>query len=49
MRSNRDGINRRVFLKQSALAGVSLIANATWPRASYSANAERLIFYLASV
>jgi peptide/nickel transport system substrate-binding protein len=48
MRSNRDGINRRVFLKQSALAGVSLIANATWPRASYSANAERLII-LSSV
>ncbi len=42
MRSYRDGINRRDFLKQSTLAGLGALAGAAWPRVSYSATRERL-------
>lgn len=42
MRSNRNGVNRRDFLKQTALAGAGLVANAWLPRVGYSASAERL-------
>ncbi|HXV78549.1 MAG TPA: ABC transporter substrate-binding protein [Candidatus Binatia bacterium] len=42
MRSNRNGINRRDFLKQTTLAGLGLVANASWPRVGYPASAERL-------
>ncbi|HEX9662415.1 MAG TPA: ABC transporter substrate-binding protein, partial [Candidatus Binatia bacterium] len=42
MRSNHDGINRRDFLKQSALAGMGLVANASLPKVGYAASADRL-------
>jgi peptide/nickel transport system substrate-binding protein len=42
MHSDKDGINRRHFLKQSALAGLSLVASAALPKAVYSASKERL-------
>jgi len=42
MRSNHGGINRRDFLKQGALAGVGLVANAALPKVGYSASADRL-------
>src|SRR5918992_54654 len=35
-------LDRRGFLKQSALAGVGFLANTSLPRASYSASADRL-------
>lgn len=41
MRSNRNGVNRRDFLKQTTLAGLGLWAT-SWPRVGYSATAERL-------
>ena len=42
MRSEDDGIKRRDFLKQSALVGLSLLANASLPKVGYSASADRL-------
>lgn len=36
------GINRRNFLKHSALAGLSAFASTTWPAITYSASRERL-------
>jgi peptide/nickel transport system substrate-binding protein len=42
MRSNHDGINRRDFLKQSALAGAGFVTGAALPKVGYSASADRL-------
>src|ERR671919_836478 len=42
MRSDHGGMNRRDFLKQSALAGLSLFANASLPKVGYPASADRL-------
>jgi peptide/nickel transport system substrate-binding protein len=42
MHSNHNGINRRDFLRQSALAGAGLFASTSLPKVSYSASADRL-------
>ena len=42
MRSDPSEINRRDFLRQSALAGAGLLASAALPKVSYSASADRL-------
>lgn len=42
MHSDYDGMNRREFLRRSALAGLSVFAGTTLPGVSYSASKDRL-------
>jgi peptide/nickel transport system substrate-binding protein len=42
MRSEKDVLNRRDFLKQTGLAGLSVLASAALPCVGYSASRERL-------
>ncbi|MGH7825738.1 MAG: ABC transporter substrate-binding protein [Candidatus Binatia bacterium] len=42
MRAQNNGINRREFLKQGTVAGLGVLASASWPGVSFSASKERL-------
>ena len=42
MRSDQNGINRRSFLKQTALLGAGFLSSASFPRIGYPASADRL-------
>src|SRR5918999_886089 len=42
MRSDHSGVNRREFLKQTALLGAGFLSTASFPRISYSASVDRL-------
>jgi len=42
MDSHNDGVNRREFLKQGALAGLSVMVSASWARISLAASKERV-------
>jgi peptide/nickel transport system substrate-binding protein len=45
MRSDHNGVNRRKFLKQTALVGAGFLSTASFPRISYSASADRLTIF----
>ncbi|MGH8546566.1 MAG: ABC transporter substrate-binding protein, partial [Gammaproteobacteria bacterium] len=45
MGSDNNGIKRRDFLKQGALAGLGALASASWPQLTYSASKERLMVF----
>ena len=42
MASQKDGFNRRDFLKRSAVAGLGVWAAASWPKLGYAASKERI-------
>jgi len=42
MDSPNEGVNRREFLKWGTLAGLGLVANASWPRVSLAASKDRI-------